>query len=54
MINFYHDWKNDRFSFSPYVGAGVGLSRIKMFDSPSIRPAYQLKAGLNFPRYRRY
>lgn len=48
MINFYHDWENDRFSFSPYVGAGVGLSRLKMFNSPSIEPAYQLKAGLNF------
>ncbi|WP_225536635.1 P44/Msp2 family outer membrane protein [Wolbachia endosymbiont of Mansonella ozzardi] len=33
---------------SPYVGAGVGLTRIKIFGKASIRPAYQLKAGLDY------
>ncbi len=48
MANVYHHWKNDQFSFSPYVGAGIGGTRIKMFEKTSIRPAYQLKAGLNY------
>lgn len=48
MANVYHHWKNDQFSFSPYVGVGIGGTRIKMFEKTSIRPAYQLKAGLNY------
>ena len=48
MVNAYHYWKNDRFSFSPYVGAGAGLTKMKMFEKASIRPAYQLKAGLDY------
>jgi len=48
MANAYYYWKNDGFSFSPYVGAGVGATRIKMFDTTSIRPAYQVKAGLDY------
>ncbi|APR97777.1 P44/Msp2 family outer membrane protein [Wolbachia endosymbiont of Folsomia candida] len=48
MANVYHHWKNDRFSFSPYVGAGVGVTRMEMFEQSSIKPAYQLKAGLDY------
>jgi opacity protein-like surface antigen len=48
MANVYHYWKNDRFSFSPYVGVGVGLTRMTIFEKASIRPAYQLKAGLDY------
>lgn len=48
IANFYHHWKSDRFSFSPYVGAGVGVTRMKMFEQTSIKPAYQLKAGLDY------
>lgn len=48
MANVYHHWKSDRFSFSPYVGIGVGATRMKMFEKSSIRPAGQLKAGLDY------
>ncbi|WCR57536.1 P44/Msp2 family outer membrane protein [Wolbachia endosymbiont of Ctenocephalides felis wCfeJ] len=48
MANAYYYWKNDDFSFSPYVGAGVGATRMKMFGQTSIRPAYQLRAGLDY------
>ncbi len=43
--NIYYYWKN---LFSPYVGIGVGGTRMKMFEKAQIRPAYQLKAGLDF------
>ncbi len=42
MANVYHHWKSDRFSFSPYVGVGVGATRMTMFEKSSIRPAGQL------------
>ncbi|MDR2831502.1 MAG: P44/Msp2 family outer membrane protein [Rickettsiales bacterium] len=48
MANAYYHWKNDRFSFSPYVGAGIGATRMTMFEKTSIRPAGQLKAGLDY------
>ncbi|WP_255586061.1 P44/Msp2 family outer membrane protein [Wolbachia endosymbiont of Mansonella perstans] len=48
MANAYYHLKNDSFSFSPYVGAGVGLTRMKIFGEASKRPAYQLKAGLDY------
>ncbi|MDR0772923.1 MAG: P44/Msp2 family outer membrane protein [Wolbachia pipientis] len=48
MANVYHHWKSDRFSFSPYVGVGVGATRITMFEKSSIRPAGQLKAGFDY------
>ncbi|WP_353273823.1 P44/Msp2 family outer membrane protein [Wolbachia endosymbiont (group A) of Ennomos erosarius] len=48
MANVYHHWKSDRFSFSPYVGVGVGATRMTMFEKSSIRPAVQLKAGLDY------
>ncbi|MDG7052329.1 MAG: P44/Msp2 family outer membrane protein [Wolbachia endosymbiont of Alcedoecus sp.] len=48
MVNAYYHLKNDSFSFSPYVGAGVGATRMKMFGAASIRPAYQLRAGLDY------
>ncbi|WP_341821107.1 P44/Msp2 family outer membrane protein [Wolbachia endosymbiont (group A) of Myopa testacea] len=48
MANVYHHWKSDRFSFSPYVGIGVGATRMTMFEKSSIRPAGQLKAGLDY------
>ncbi|MDX5462201.1 MAG: P44/Msp2 family outer membrane protein [Wolbachia endosymbiont of Tetragnatha montana] len=47
MANVYHHWKSDRFSFSPYVGIGVGATRMTMFEKPLIRPAGQLKAGFD-------
>ncbi|MDN5247695.1 MAG: P44/Msp2 family outer membrane protein [Wolbachia endosymbiont of Tyrophagus putrescentiae] len=47
IANAYYQKRNNRSTFSPYIGAGVGLTRIKMFEKISIRPAYQLKAGLN-------
>jgi opacity protein-like surface antigen len=49
MANAYYHLKSDSFSFSPYVGAGVGTTRMKMFGAASIRPAYQLRAGLDYP-----
>ncbi|QJT94089.1 P44/Msp2 family outer membrane protein [Wolbachia endosymbiont of Diaphorina citri] len=48
MANVYHHWKNDSFSFSPYVGIGVGATRMTMFEKSSIRPAGQLKAGFDY------
>ncbi|NEV49797.1 P44/Msp2 family outer membrane protein [Wolbachia pipientis] len=48
MANVYHHWKSDRFSFSPYVGIGIGATRMTMFEKPSIRLAGQLKAGLDY------
>lgn len=48
MANIYHHWKNERFSFSPYAGVGIGLTKMKMFEQQSTRPAYQLKAGLDY------
>ncbi|QCB62479.1 P44/Msp2 family outer membrane protein [Wolbachia endosymbiont of Drosophila mauritiana] len=48
MANVYHHWKNDSFSFSPYVGIGVGATRMTMFEESSIRPAGQLKAGFDY------
>lgn len=48
MANVYHHWKSDRFSFSPYVGVGVGATRMTMFEKSSTRPAGQLKAGLDY------
>ena len=48
MANVYHHWKSDRFSFSPYVGIGIGATRITMFEKSSIRPAGQLKAGFDY------
>ncbi|WP_374698411.1 P44/Msp2 family outer membrane protein [Wolbachia endosymbiont (group B) of Limnophora tigrina] len=48
MANVYHHWKSDHFSFSPYVGVGVGATRMTMFEKSSIRPAVQLKAGLDY------
>ncbi|WP_375603713.1 P44/Msp2 family outer membrane protein [Wolbachia endosymbiont of Anurida maritima] len=47
MANVYHHWKSDHFSFSPYVGIGVGATRMTMFEKSSIRPAGQLKAGFD-------
>ncbi|MDN5247531.1 MAG: P44/Msp2 family outer membrane protein [Wolbachia endosymbiont of Tyrophagus putrescentiae] len=48
LVNAYRQWKSNRFSFSPYVGVGGGVTRMKMFEKASIRPAYQLKAGLSY------
>ena len=48
IANVYHHWKSERFSFSPYAGVGVGVTRMKMFEKASIRPAYQLKFGLDY------
>lgn len=48
MVNTYHYLKNNLFASSPYIGAGVGITRIKRFEEISVRPAYQLKAGLNY------
>lgn len=48
MANVYHHWKSDLFSFSPYVGIGVGATRMIMFEKSSIRPAGQLKAGIDY------
>ncbi|MHC3897962.1 UNVERIFIED_CONTAM: P44/Msp2 family outer membrane protein [Wolbachia endosymbiont of Nasonia longicornis] len=48
MANVYHYWKSDSFSFSPYVGVGVGATRMTMFEKSSIRPAGQLKAGFDY------
>ncbi|MBV0899782.1 MAG: P44/Msp2 family outer membrane protein [Wolbachia endosymbiont of Fragariocoptes setiger] len=38
----------DRFSFSPYVGAGIGVTRTEIFEKESIGLGYQLKAGVNY------
>ncbi|WP_264338690.1 P44/Msp2 family outer membrane protein [Wolbachia endosymbiont (group A) of Cheilosia soror] len=48
MANVYHHWKSGRFSFSPYVGIGVGATRMTMFEKSSIRPAGQVKAGFDY------
>lgn len=48
MANVYHYWKSDSLSFSPYVGIGVGGTRMTMFEKSSIRPAGQLKAGFDY------
>ncbi|THA19604.1 P44/Msp2 family outer membrane protein [Wolbachia endosymbiont of Aedes aegypti] len=48
MANVYHYWKSDSFSFSPYVGIGVGGTRMTMFEESSMRPAGQLKAGFDY------
>ncbi|WP_349967317.1 P44/Msp2 family outer membrane protein [Wolbachia endosymbiont of Armadillidium arcangelii] len=48
MANVYHHWKSERFSFSPYVGIGIGGTRMTMFEKTSIRPAGQFKAGLDY------
>lgn len=48
MANVYHHWKSDHFSFSPYVGIGVGATKMTMFEKSSIRPAGQLKAGFDY------
>jgi opacity protein-like surface antigen len=48
MANVYHHWKYDRFFFSPYIGIGIGATRITMFEKSSIRPAGQLKAGFDY------
>lgn len=48
MANVYHHWKSDSFSFSPYVGIGVGGTKMTMFEKSSIRPAGQLKAGFDY------
>jgi Surface antigen. len=48
MANVYHHWKSDSFSFSPYVGIGIGATKMTMFEKSSIRPAGQLKAGFDY------
>ncbi|UIP92776.1 P44/Msp2 family outer membrane protein [Wolbachia endosymbiont of Anopheles demeilloni] len=48
MANVYHHWKSESFSFSPYVGIGVGATRMTMFEKSSIRPTGQLKAGFDY------
>lgn len=48
MANVYHYWKSDSFSFSPYVGIGIGATKMTMFEKSSIRPAGQLKAGFDY------
>lgn len=48
MANVYHYWKSDSFSFSPYVGIGIGGTRMTMFEGSSIRPVGQLKAGFDY------
>ncbi len=48
IANFYYFWKPKSFSFSPYIGWGIGGTKIKVYEKPSIRPAYQIKAGLNY------
>lgn len=48
IANIYRHWKNDRFSFSPYIGAGVGATKMKMFGKTSVGLAYQLKTGLDY------
>ncbi|MBV0899285.1 MAG: P44/Msp2 family outer membrane protein [Wolbachia endosymbiont of Fragariocoptes setiger] len=42
MINSYYQTTS-----LPYFGAGIGFSKIKIFERDSVRPAYQLKAGVN-------
>lgn len=42
MINSYYQTTS-----LPYFGAGIGFSKIKIFERDSVRPAYQLKAGIN-------
>ncbi|MDR3132128.1 MAG: P44/Msp2 family outer membrane protein [Rickettsiales bacterium] len=48
IANIYRHWKNDHFSFSPYIGAGVGVTKMKMFGKTSAGLAYQLKTGLDY------
>lgn len=48
VANVYYYWKNDQFSFAPYIGAGIGGTRMEMFGEALIRPAYQLRVGLNY------
>ncbi|QKX02376.1 P44/Msp2 family outer membrane protein [Wolbachia endosymbiont of Dirofilaria (Dirofilaria) immitis] len=48
MANACYYLKSDSFSFFPYIGAGIGLTRMKMFGEASVGPAYQLKAGLAY------
>ncbi len=48
MVNTCYHLKSNSFSFSPYIGAGTGLTRMKMFGKTLIGPAYQLKAGLDY------
>lgn len=47
MANMYYQPHNGRFSFSPYVGVGLGVTQTKMFEAGSVDPAYQLKAGFS-------
>ncbi len=48
ITNFYYFWKTQNFSFSPYIGLGIGGTRIKVYEKSSIKPAYQIKVGLNY------
>ncbi|VVC35027.1 Outer membrane protein/outer membrane enzyme PagP, beta-barrel,Surface antigen msp4 [Cinara cedri] len=47
MANMYYHSHNGRFSFSPYVGVGLGATQTKMFEVESVDPAYQIKAGFS-------
>ncbi|QOD38199.1 P44/Msp2 family outer membrane protein [Candidatus Wolbachia massiliensis] len=46
MASAYYHLKNDNYSF--FVGGGPGVARTNMFGKVSIRPAYQLKAGIGY------
>ncbi|WP_168463929.1 P44/Msp2 family outer membrane protein [Wolbachia endosymbiont of Ctenocephalides felis wCfeT] len=48
MVNVYHDFNKEGMQLVPYVGIGVGLSKIKFLGKTKYAPAYQAKLGVNY------
>ncbi|OEY86446.1 hypothetical protein BIY23_03970 [Wolbachia pipientis] len=48
IVNYHCYWKIKSFSFCLYAGCGLGGTMIKMYEKSSLRPAGQIKVGLNY------
>ncbi|MDR2832035.1 MAG: P44/Msp2 family outer membrane protein [Rickettsiales bacterium] len=48
MINVYHDFNIAEMPFTPYVGVGAGVTKVKFLGKTRYAFAYQAKLGVNY------
>ncbi len=48
MINMYHDFNIAEIPFTPYVGIGAGVTKVKFLGKTRYALAYQAKLGVNY------
>ncbi len=49
MINVYHDFNTEEIPFTPYIGVGAGVTKVKFLGKTRYALAYQAKLGVNYP-----